>query len=207
VKVLTDNIDAANKTTSARSSGRASSPRCLLCRTRVQYPVPWNLAGPGPGPADRSAAGAMRGAARRRPGHRPRGGRQHPALHPRGRQQIWSLMQPWRQLRPQAYGAGAATSTEDGLQPPTHRDRDGPMGVARSFRARATASLSALCTRPRIRRITSGTCKNDVPLHTAMDRSDPMACGPDVDQPAPTPPPAEGRRHPMRWRNSAQSCS
>ena len=35
-----------------------------------------DLARPGLGPADRSAAGAVRGAARRRPRHRPRAGRQ-----------------------------------------------------------------------------------------------------------------------------------
>jgi hypothetical protein len=44
-----------------------------------------DLARPGPGPADRGAAGAVRGATRRRPRHRPRGGRQRRALPPRRR--------------------------------------------------------------------------------------------------------------------------
>jgi hypothetical protein len=44
-----------------------------------------DLARPGPGPADRGAAGAVRGAARRRPGHRPRGSGQRRALRPVGR--------------------------------------------------------------------------------------------------------------------------
>src|SRR5512132_510102 len=46
-----------------------------------------DLARPELGPADRSAAGAMRGAARRRAGHRPRAGRQGRAVHPRRRHQ------------------------------------------------------------------------------------------------------------------------
>jgi hypothetical protein len=57
-----------------------------------------DLARPGSGPADRGAAGAVRGAARRRPGHRRRGGRQRRAICPRGRHQG---------LEPDA--AGAAT--------------------------------------------------------------------------------------------------
>jgi hypothetical protein len=44
-----------------------------------------DLARPGRGPADRGAAGAVRGAARRRPGHRPRAGRHGRAVPPRRR--------------------------------------------------------------------------------------------------------------------------
>jgi hypothetical protein len=46
-----------------------------------------DLARPRPGPADRGTAGAVRGPARRRPGHRPGGGRQDRALRPRRRHQ------------------------------------------------------------------------------------------------------------------------
>jgi hypothetical protein len=58
---------------------------------------------------------------------------------------VWSLRQLERQLRPEAYrtaGTAAAASTADERQPPTHRNRDGPVGIARSFQARETASLS-----------------------------------------------------------------
>jgi hypothetical protein len=70
----------------ARPVGLRSVPDPLsnLCS------VPWfggDLARPGLGPADRGAAGAVRGAARRRPGHHPRGGRQRRALPPRRRHQ------------------------------------------------------------------------------------------------------------------------
>jgi hypothetical protein len=46
-----------------------------------------DLARPGSGPADRGAAAAVRGAARRRPGHHPRGGRQGRAVCSRRRDQ------------------------------------------------------------------------------------------------------------------------
>jgi hypothetical protein len=45
---------------------------------------------------------------------------------------------------PRPMAVAAATLTADGPQPPTHRNRDGPMGVAQSIRPQATASLS--CT-------------------------------------------------------------
>ena len=63
-----------------------------------------DLAGSGPGPADRGAAAAVRGAARRRPGNDPGGGRQRRALLRADGTRIWSLMQLERQLRPEAYG-------------------------------------------------------------------------------------------------------
>jgi hypothetical protein len=59
-----------------------------------------HLARPRTGPADRSAAGAVRGAARRRPGHRGRAGRQNRAVRPRRRHQ---------DLEPDAAGAAAPT--------------------------------------------------------------------------------------------------
>jgi hypothetical protein len=68
-----------------------------------------DLARPGPGPADRGTAGAMRRAARRRPGHRPRAGRQGRALPLRGRHQG---------LEPDA--ARAAT-TPQGIRPAAGR--------------------------------------------------------------------------------------
>jgi hypothetical protein len=62
-----------------------------------------DLARPGAGPADRGAAGAVRGAARRRPGtlcEAP--ANVQPYLRADGTR-IWSLMQLERQLRPEAY--------------------------------------------------------------------------------------------------------
>jgi hypothetical protein len=73
----------------------------------------WDLARPGPGPADRGTAAAVRGAARPRPDHRPRAGHQRRALPAGGRhqglephaagaaapaQRLWSG--PWRLPRP-----------------------------------------------------------------------------------------------------------
>jgi hypothetical protein len=56
---------------------------------------------------------------------------------------IWSLMQLERQLRPgRSAGAGAATSTADGSQPPTRRDRNDLPGIHDRSTRRATASLS-----------------------------------------------------------------
>jgi hypothetical protein len=102
-KVLTDTVDAANKTAWTRSSpdeDRARAPVCSAVHPSAvgsipdsvpnKRSIPWSggdLARPGPGPADRSAAGPVRGAARRRLGHRPRGSRQGRALPPRGRHQ------------------------------------------------------------------------------------------------------------------------
>jgi hypothetical protein len=69
---------------------------CPVGLRSVAYPlsnlcsIRWSggdLARPGPGPADRSAAGTVRGAARRRPGHHLCGGRQRRAVCPRRRHQ------------------------------------------------------------------------------------------------------------------------
>src|SRR5512133_3663537 len=57
-----------------------------------------DLARPGPGPADRGAAGTMRRATWRRSGHRPQAGHPGRALHPRGRHEG---------LEPHAAGAPA----------------------------------------------------------------------------------------------------
>jgi hypothetical protein len=74
--------------------------------------VRWGLARPGLGPADCSAAGTVRGAARRRPSHRLRvdlatvctlAAKVEPYLRADDTR-IWSLMQLERQLRPEAYG-------------------------------------------------------------------------------------------------------
>jgi hypothetical protein len=54
--------------------------------------------------ADRGAAGPVRGAARRRLGDRPRGGRQRRAYIRADGTKVWSLMQLERQLRPGAFG-------------------------------------------------------------------------------------------------------
>jgi hypothetical protein len=78
--------------------------------------------------------------------------------------------------------AAAATSTADGPQPPTHKNRNCPV-CGTVARARATASLSGFCTRTRFCRIAPTTSMNDVPLETVTDRSVPMACGPNVDRP------------------------
>jgi hypothetical protein len=42
--------------------------------------------------------------------------------------------------------------------------------------------LSGFSTRACFCRIAPATCINNVPLETAMNRSTPMACGPNVDQ-------------------------
>ena len=68
-----------------------------------------DLARPGAGPADRGAAGALRGAARRRPGHHLCGGSQRPALPLRRRHQ---------DLEPDAAGTPAPTR---GLPPAARR--------------------------------------------------------------------------------------
>jgi hypothetical protein len=57
-------------------------------RTCVRYPTAvGNSARPGAGPADRGAAGAVRRAARHRPGRRPRAGGRRRAVRPRRRHQ------------------------------------------------------------------------------------------------------------------------
>ena len=43
--------------------------------------------------------------------------------------------------------------------------------------------LSGICERACFPRIAPTTCANDVPLETVVNRSTPMACGPNVDQP------------------------
>jgi hypothetical protein len=68
-----------------------------------------DLARPGPGVADRGAAGAVRGAAWRRPGHHPRGGRQRRAVPPCRRHQ---------DLEPDAAGTPAPAR---GLRPTPRR--------------------------------------------------------------------------------------
>ena len=57
---------------------------------------------------------------------------------------VWSLMLPERQLQPEAYGRRRGGYLDaDAPQPPTHRNRDGP--VRRTIvPARATASFSAI---------------------------------------------------------------
>jgi hypothetical protein len=67
----------------------------------------------------RGAAGAVRGAARRRPGHRPRGGDQRRAVPPHRRTRIWSLMRLERQLRPEAYGPRRGGGYLDRRRTPT----------------------------------------------------------------------------------------
>jgi hypothetical protein len=62
------------------------------------------LARPGPGPANRGAAGAVRGAAWRRPGDHPEAASNvEPYVRADGTR-IWSLMQLERQLRREVYG-------------------------------------------------------------------------------------------------------
>jgi hypothetical protein len=74
-----------------------------------------DLARPGRGPADRGTAGAMRGAAWRRPGNDSRGGRQRRALPPRGRHQD---LEPHAARAPAP--AGGVPSTPGRLpRPPT----------------------------------------------------------------------------------------
>jgi hypothetical protein len=68
-----------------------------------------DLARPGPGPADGGAAAAVRGAARRRPGHHLCGGRQRRALCPCRRHQ---------DLEPDATGTPAPTR---GIRPTARR--------------------------------------------------------------------------------------
>jgi hypothetical protein len=63
----------------------------------------------GPGPADRSAAAAVRGAARRRPDHHPRSGRQRRTLH---------LRRQHQDLEPDAAGAPAPARA---VRPPARR--------------------------------------------------------------------------------------
>jgi hypothetical protein len=126
--------------------------------------------------------GAMRAAARRRPGHRPRACGQHRALPPRRRHQ---------DLEPDAAGTPAPAR---GLRPPPRRlprpptdPSHRPIGtatvrfVARSFeRGRLhpyQGSAPGLFPR-----IAPATCANDAPPQTATNRSAPMACGPNVDQ-------------------------
>jgi hypothetical protein len=86
--------------------------------------IPWiggDLARPGPGPADRGTAGAVRGAAWRRPGHRARAGRQGrlstrmsaPTAPESGASCSLSGSSGPRHTA----GAGAATSTADGSRP------------------------------------------------------------------------------------------
>jgi hypothetical protein len=48
-----------------------------------------------------------------------------------------------------------------------------------------TSSLSGFCTRVCFPRIAPATCTSDVPLETVVNRSAPMACGPNVDQTRP----------------------
>jgi hypothetical protein len=50
---------------------------------------------------------------------------------------------------------------------------------------RRISSLSGFCAWVCFRRIASATCAEDLPLETAVNRSDPMACGPNVDQAGP----------------------
>jgi hypothetical protein len=81
------------------SCGPAAHPKALRCPVGLcSVPDPhsnfcsicWSsgdLARPGCGPADRGAAGAVRGAARRRPGHPPPAGRRGRAVPPRRRHQ------------------------------------------------------------------------------------------------------------------------
>jgi hypothetical protein len=66
--------------------GLGSVPDSLSNLCSVIWPG-GDLARPRLGPADRGAARAVRGAARRRPGHRPQAGRQRRALPPRRRHQ------------------------------------------------------------------------------------------------------------------------
>jgi single-stranded DNA-binding protein len=46
----------------------------------------------------------------------------------------------------------------------------------------ATSSLSGFCTPGRFHRISSATWASDIPLEIAANRSEPMGCGPNVDQ-------------------------
>jgi hypothetical protein len=129
-------------------SGPAIGLRSVLDSLSNLCSILWfggDLARPGPGPADRGAAGAVRGAARRRPGNDSRGGRQRRALSPRRRHQD---LEPHAARAPApARGLRAAArrlpSTADGPQPPVHRNSSCPVR-GRIVRARATASLSGI---------------------------------------------------------------
>jgi hypothetical protein len=132
-----------------------------------------------------AATGAVRGAARRRPGHHPGGGHQGRALRPRRRHQD---LEPHATRAPApARGLRAAARLP---RPPTdlsHR-RIGTVTVrcvTRSFEREGTASLSGFCTGACFPRIAPTTWANDGPLETVANRSVPMACGPNVDQARP----------------------
>jgi hypothetical protein len=85
-----------------RTLGRAPSGHGFDSRTFVRLLCcGGEPARPRAGPADRGTAGAVRGTAWRRPGNRPRAGRQRRAVRPRGRHQ---------DLEPDA--AGAATAAQ-----------------------------------------------------------------------------------------------
>ena len=82
-----------------------------------------DLARPWPGTADRGAAGAVRGAARRRPGRHPGGGRQRRTLPPHRRHQ---------DLEPHAAGTPAPAR---GLRPAPRRLPGPPPDPSRRCRA------------------------------------------------------------------------
>jgi hypothetical protein len=89
-----------------------------------------DLARPGSGSADRGAAGAVRGAARRRPGHRPRAGRQARAVHP-GRR--------YQDLEPHAAGTAAPAR---GVRPASRRLPRPPTDPDRWLAIRASVLMS-----------------------------------------------------------------
>jgi hypothetical protein len=76
---------------------------------------------------------------------------------------------------------------------------DAPSSTTHSYRGRRIAHrsfISGFSTRAYSRRIAPATWTNDVHLETAMNRSAPMPCGPNVDQ--------AGRRRPNGLRSDAR---
>ncbi len=92
------------------------------------------MARPGCGPADRGAARPLRGAARRRPGHNPRSGRQHRAVHPGGRHEG---------LEPDAAGAAAAAGGVRAAAGRLHRPSTDGRERRRTKRASRAGPLAA----------------------------------------------------------------
>ena len=138
-----------------------------------------DLARPGLGSADRGAAGAVRGAARRRPGHCPRTGRQGRTVPPRRRHQDLELdatgtPAPARGV-PLAPGRLPRSPTDPGCR--CLVDRGGGADaiqreVLRPLRPswRLAPCMPSTDLRPHHARLWLSSCGSDCPLVTVIDR-------------------------------------